>query len=475
MNSFPFITLLLLTLASSPFAPASPPATTPTHGYLRWDTQHRRVDADVQQWPLQTTLAHIAAATGWRVLVEPDLDLRVSARFDQRPEREALAALLSEIHFALLPSPEGHPTRLLVFRSSTSRATVPIAPAPTHSTPAANPKALSNEWIVRLKDGATLDIHALAARLGARVAGSLDHPKAHRLVFDSAEDAAAARDTLAAEKDIATLESNYALGTPAVWEPLPGFTLPNLRLQVRPWNDQSSVIVALIDTGLPTTGVQHPEFLLPTLSIAEATTTTGLSHGSAMFETVLQGLASSPSANTGQPVRVLPVDIYGGRAESSTFELAQGIAAALNHGADILNLSLSGPQPSPLVQDLLQQASQAGVLAFGASGNQPTTLPTFPAAYPEVIAVTASDRQGQVAAYANRGEFVQLIAPGTTLVPFAGDTWVVQGTSVATAYTSGLAASWLADQRATPSQILPQLQQQFGFQPQSQPQSQPSP
>jgi hypothetical protein len=275
---------------------------------------------------------------------------------------------------------------------------------------------------------------------------------------------------LAAEEDIAALESNYALSTPAVWEPLPGLTIPNLRLQVRPWNDQSSVIVALIDTGIPTTGVQHPDFLLPTLTIAETTTTTtGLSHGSAMFETVLQGLDRSQSAETGQPVRVLPIDIYGGRAESSTFELAQGIAAALGNGADILNLSLSGPQPSPLVQDLLQQASQAGVLAFGASGNQPTTLPTFPAAYTEVIAVTASDRQGQVAAYANRGEFVQLMAPGTTLVPFAGDSWVVQGTSVATAYTSGLAAGWLADQRATPTQILPQLQQQFGFQPNPKP------
>ena len=90
--------------------------------------------------------------------------------------------------------------------------------------------------------------------------------------------------------------------------------------------------------------------------------------------------------------------------------MAQGIAVALERGADVLNLSLSGPSPSPVVHDVLQQASAAGVVAFGAPGNEPTTAATYPAAYPEVVAVTASERSGQLASYANRGAFVTVWA-----------------------------------------------------------------
>src|SRR4030095_4447411 len=124
----------------------------------------------------------------------------------------------------------------------------------------------------------------------------------------------------------------------------------------------------------------------PALNVAGTTGSAegGLSHGSAMFETILQGLALGQQGNDGQPIRVLPVDVYGGQSETSTFQLAQGIVAALENGADILNLSLSGASPSLPVHDVIQQAAAAGVITFVAPGNEPTTAPTYPAAYPEV-------------------------------------------------------------------------------------------
>jgi hypothetical protein len=91
---------------------------------------------------------------------------------------------------------------------------------------------------------------------------------------------------------------------------------------------------------------------------------------------------------------------------------------------------------------VIQDVSKLNVAMFAAAGNEPVTTPFYPAAYPGVTAVTAIDN-GQLAPYANRGSFVSLGAPGTSIVPFDNMAFGVQGTSVSSAYTSGLAAGYL--------------------------------
>ncbi|MBL9139579.1 MAG: S8 family serine peptidase [Verrucomicrobiales bacterium] len=433
-------------------------------GTLRWHRVERRVDADINGWPLAYALERIAAVSGYEVFVEPELESRVAARFQNRPEREALASLLSDVNFAVVPG-ASRPSRLLVFRSSTSEATQAVKARQAEADEATGTNVLGRELIVRLKPGSKMSIQELAKKLGARVAGSIDSLGAHRLIFDDEASATAARTSLASEEEVAAVESNYSLRNPSRIDPLPGGSAAPLGIRARPVSDGSSVIVALLDTGLPSSGLPHSDFLLPSVNIGGAGTEAGLTHGSAMFETILQGLSLSQRGDSGQPVRVLPVDIYGGRSETSTFELAQGIAAALERGADVLNLSLSGPSPSPVVHDVLKQANAAGVVAFGAPGNEPTTSATYPAAYPEVVAVTASERSGQLASYANRGSFVDLIAPGTSVVPYAGETWVVNGTSVSTAYAAGVAAGLLADSGRTSAEVLVQMRERLAFKP----------
>ena len=56
------------------------------------------------------------------------------------------------------------------------------------------------------------------------------------------------------------------------------------------------------------------------------------------------------------------------------------------------------------------------------------------------MAVTAGDSTGQVASYANHGSFVDMIAPGTSVITFNGQTYIVTGTSASTAYAAGFAA-----------------------------------
>ena len=70
--------------------------------------------------------------------------------------------------------------------------------------------------------------------------------------------------------------------------------------------------------------------------------------------------------------------------------------------------------------------------------------------------------QGQVADYANRGSFVDLMLPGTSVVPYDGQSWAVTGTSTATAFASGIAAGLADSGHNCPGQVIPTLDSKFG-------------
>src|SRR5207248_1107610 len=111
-----------------------------------------------------------------------------------------------------------------------------------------------------------------------------------------------------------------------------------------------------------------------------------------------------------------------------------------NSGATVINLSLGSAGDSQFLDTVIKNAAAQGVLFFAAAGNEPTTAPSYPAALPEVIAVTAGTPGGSIASYANRGDFVDLASPGTAIVSFNGQNFLVVGTSTSTAFASGVAA-----------------------------------
>jgi thermitase len=106
----------------------------------------------------------------------------------------------------------------------------------------------------------------------------------------------------------------------------------------------------------------------------------------------------------------------------------------------IINLSLGTDGDTPLLHQVIKSGYDQGVIFFGAAGNLPVTTPTYPAAYTELVAVTAGDQQGRISSYANRGSFIDVIAPGSALINFQNQSFVITGTSAATAYASGMAA-----------------------------------
>ena len=101
------------------------------------------------------------------------------------------------------------------------------------------------------------------------------------------------------------------------------------------------------------------------------------------------------------------------------------------------------------------------MVIFAAAGNQPVATITFPAALAGVNAVTALGAPGQLAAYANYGSFVSLALPGANVVRQGNQSFMVQGTSTATAYASGVAAGTKGIDCASWAQIQSAMQQKF--------------
>src|SRR5688500_17625301 len=112
------------------------------------------------------------------------------------------------------------------------------------------------------------------------------------------------------------------------------------------------------------------DFLLPALTVAgePAVLANRLTHGTSMYETIMQGIASVQDDTS---ARVLPVDVYGKNPNTSSFDVAAGIYTVINEGADIINLSMGGEGDSTLLHSIIQQGDKQGIVFVGAAGNEP--------------------------------------------------------------------------------------------------------
>ncbi|HOW67129.1 MAG TPA: S8 family serine peptidase [Candidatus Paceibacterota bacterium] len=429
---------------------------------LTWRLKEDRVDARIDGWPLDRFLEHLVRATGWKVYLEPDTEHTVGATFTNLPASEALRRLLGTINYALLPQTNG-PAKFFVFRTSVQEATRLIQPLPLslQVEGLAEKGRLDNELLVSLKPGSKTTIDKLARELGAKIIGRADSLNTYRLEFDDAAAADAARTALESSPDVAEVGNNYQMSPPTRTDSIPlssGFPL-----NLKPAKTGDHVVVGLIDTAVQTQGSPANAFLLPAISVAgiAETPTAQPTHGTSMAETILRGLSQLSPGTAETPVKILPVDVYGDTPTTSTFEVAKGIAAAVQSGATVINLSLGGEGDSDFLHQVIQESHKQGVVFLAGAGNDASTQTYYPAAYPEVVAVTAGDRRGNLASYANHGSFVDVIAPGTSLVEFKDQTYLITGTSAATAYLSGVASGLASDKTKTAAQVEQQIRTTF--------------
>ncbi|UQD50821.1 peptidase S8 [Bacillus methanolicus] len=139
--------------------------------------------------------------------------------------------------------------------------------------------------------------------------------------------------------------------------------------------------------------------------------------------------------------KIMPIKAMGAEGYGSTFDIAKGIIWAADHGAKVINLSLGNYHPSSLMKEAVKYAFEKNAVIISAAGNDNSNHPSFPAAYPEVLGVSAVSYSGQRAPFSNYGDYIDVSAPGVQIPStyFNKQYAALSGTSMASPHVAGLA------------------------------------
>ena len=144
---------------------------------------------------------------------------------------------------------------------------------------------------------------------------------------------------------------------------------------------------------------------------------------------------------------------------ATTYGLAQAVDWMIENEVQVINFSLTGPDNS-ILREAIGRARARGILAVAAIGNDgPGAPPRYPAAYEDVVGVTAVSYRQQIYRLAGQGPHVDFAAPGVLVAHASpgGDYGVSSGTSLATPFVSAVLAL-LIDEGALPADAVLQLQ-----------------
>ncbi len=229
------------------------------------------------------------------------------------------------------------------------------------------------------------------------------------------------------------------------------------------------VTVAAIDTGVDP---NHPDLdgaLVPGptfLSAPSAGCGSGPnddnSHGTHVAGIIgANGNNATGIAGVAFGVKVMPIKALDCTGSGVLSDIAQAIVYAADHGARIVNISLGATEDSPTLRSAVQYATARNVLVVAAAGNcgaggracAAVNAPSYPGAYPEVLAVAATRPDDTIAPFSTQGAYVGIAAPGDRIVSTTptyptyfsarGGTQsygVFTGTSQASPFVAGVAA-----------------------------------
>ena len=288
------------------------------------------------------------------------------------------------------------------------------------------------------------------AALGITPKNTLDQLRAINVILDDA--------TLAKLKN--EFDEISAAQDTIVWipedsiEPWSGRLGPSFGSRLLDWlginaskeNRGGGVTVAVLDTAISKSVVNQNADIkqIDLFNYAQSDGEEG--HGNAVASLLvandneLTGLAPS--------IELLSIPVLDNNGEGSAFDLAMGIIAAVDAGANVISMSLGSYATSPLLKAAVDYAAAAGVVMVAASGNDGVKQVLYPAAYDNVIAVGAVDANGNIAGFSNTGSEISLAAPGVGI----NSAWTegagvvsFSGTSAAVPCVVGVVANILSD------------------------------
>ncbi len=242
------------------------------------------------------------------------------------------------------------------------------------------------------------------------------------------------------------------------------WNLPLIRME-QSWDiseGSPDVIIAIVDTGID---LHHPEFqgkLVGGYNVIEDNNNPNDDNG---HGTHVSGIIAARTNNhegiagISWRSRLMPVKAIGADGSGTAFDIAQGIRWATDHGARVINLSVGNYTPSAALQEACTYAYNHNVVLVAATGNDATDQPGYPAAYKEVLGVSAVDHLKRFAEFSNFGNYVDVVAPGVDIPStyIYGDYAALSGTSMACPHVTALASLILSVNPSLTSQEVMQL------------------
>lgn len=310
---------------------------------------------------------------------------------------------------------------------------------------AINDGALPNQRVIVFKDKAALEAFLAKLGNGVNLLGRLDKLNALHIRFGNENDLLALLDGTEETGLIYPLNiPEFSTGPQAGAVPLGNGLLDWLGVT----GDNSlwgkGVKIAILDTGI----ADHIAFrnaierinLVPLPANAADLNGHGTSVASLIFSSNPQAPGIAPGATP------LSVRIADDNGSSNSFLIAEGIIAAVDTGAQLINISLGGNGRSGLVENALDYAKKAGVIVVAAAGNSGTEGVMYPAASPSVVAVGAVDAKNQPMAFSTTGEQVAVAAPGYAVsAAYPGNRAAsVTGTSFSSPIVTGVIAATMS-------------------------------
>jgi len=205
----------------------------------------------------------------------------------------------------------------------------------------------------------------------------------------------------------------------------------------------ASVTIAIIDTGVDFSHIDLANKLVPGYDFVNNDTDPQDDNG---HGTHVAGIAAASSNNSlgiagvSWGARIMPVKVLNNKAIGTYANMALCVIWAVDRGAQIINLSLGGTGSSSVLADAINYAHNRGAVVVAAAGNTGDNFILYPARYPNVIAVAKTNSADNWDG-SNYGPEIDLAAPGASIYStIVGGYDYKSGSSLSTAYVSGLAA-----------------------------------
>jgi subtilisin family serine protease len=203
------------------------------------------------------------------------------------------------------------------------------------------------------------------------------------------------------------------------------------------------IVIATVDTGVDPSIADLRDNLVPgwDFIVGDSAPRDTAGHGTHLASAlVAKGNNGTGIAGYCWQCRLMPVRISAdGKASGAS--IARGIRWAVDHGARLVVIGLNSGDDDPDEHEAVRYATSKGALVVASAGNTGRAEPRFPAAFPEVLAVAATNDSDVLYFWSTRGDWVQLAAPGCHMIidPAVGP-GTLCGTSFTPAAVAGVAA-----------------------------------